>query len=192
MAKTKKRIDQTKRVIQAAMAIAAEKGWPEVRLETIARKLKISPSNLQKDFPDTTAILLALVRETDLLVEKNFDPDEAENIHDQLFEALMLRIDSLADYREGIAALLRHLPTDPCLSQKLARNLCQSMQKILLIIRENESFLSDRIKSFGLMLVYISSLKAWAEDKTPDSSKTMAILDKRLRQAGMAARFLHL
>lgn len=192
MAKTTKRIDQTKRVIQAAMAIAAEKGWPAVSIEAVARRLKLAPSSLQKDFPDPQSILLALICETDVRVEKSFDPDDAEEIHDKLFDILMLRLDSLEDYRDGLAALLKYMPSDPCLTQALARNLCNSMEKALLLTGKRRSFLTEKIRALGLLAVYLSALKAWTEDQSADYSKTMAILDKRLRQAGTAAKFLKL
>lgn len=188
----KKRIDQTKRVIQAAMDLAGQKGWEAVTLEAVARKLKKPEAALKKDFPDKTAILLALIRQTDARMEKTLVVDREDSLHDRLFEALMLRLDSVRDYREGIAALLKALPADPCLTRVLAQELGNSIKKVLLLTDGNKSFLSEKIKVFGLLAIYASVLNTWSKDDSADSSKTMAMLDKRLHQAGAAARLLGL
>jgi hypothetical protein len=47
-----------------------------------------------------------------------------------------------------------------------------------------------RLKTKGLAAVYLSVLRVWLQDDSPDMAKTMAVLDRSLRRAESLASFL--
>lgn len=46
------------------------------------------------------------------------------------------------------------------------------------------------LKTKGLSLVYLNTVRVWLRDETPDLSKTMAALDKNLQRADQAAAMI--
>ena len=94
---------------------------------------------------------------------------------------IMRRLDALAPYRDGIAAVARDLTRDPgalaCLAAGPGR---RSLQWMLEAARIQPWGLAAPLQIKGLGLVYASVLRVWLTDEGEDLSKTMAALDKAL------------
>ncbi|MBC8239538.1 MAG: hypothetical protein H8E30_03580, partial [Alphaproteobacteria bacterium] len=105
----------------------------------------------------------------------------AEPVRDRLFDVIMRRLDALAPYRDGIAAVARDLRREPgtlaCLAAGPGR---RSLQWMLEAARIQPWGLLAPLQLKGLGLVYLSVLRVWLHDDGEDLAHTMAALDKAL------------
>ncbi|MDJ0894021.1 MAG: TetR family transcriptional regulator [Alphaproteobacteria bacterium] len=172
-------------MIDAAMRLAAERGWAEISLGEIAEAAKVPLSQAVPRFGSKAEILGALSRKLDAAVlaahgQPAF-PDESAR--DRLFDVLMSRFDALQPYRDGVAAVLRELPSQPALSMALLPGLDRSMGWMLEAAGISADGPWGQLRRLGLAGVWLAALRVWVRDDTPDMAKTMADLDARLRQA---------
>ncbi|MBM3557670.1 MAG: TetR/AcrR family transcriptional regulator, partial [Alphaproteobacteria bacterium] len=180
-------------VFSAAMTLAAEQGWRRVGFGDIAAKAGLSESALAALFADKAAILDGILAKADAAVAEGGTRTEDDPPRDRLFEAVMRRFDALAPYRQGLGAVLKDLPADPLAALRGAMRLRGSMAKTLDGAGIDSGGICGRVRVKGLALIYLDVLRTFVADEGDDLGKTMAALDKRLKQAdelvGFLARF---
>jgi hypothetical protein len=116
------------------------------------------------------------------------DPEEAPR--DRLFDVLMRRFDALQARRAGTVAILRALPFDPASVARLLPRLARSLVWMLESAGVSTIGLPGALRVKALGVVYLYALRAWVDDDTPDMARTMAALDRALRNAERLARRL--
>lgn len=184
-AKVAKPAEPADAIIDATLDLAAIQGWRDTTLGDIARHAGVSLAELYGHFPSKMAILAAFARRIDLAMLAGIEPEEAEETpRERLFDLAMRRFDALAPHREGIRAILRDSGRDP------ATALCgaagpfrRTLTWMLEAAGLDSSGLTGMVRANGLALIYLSVLRVWLEDESEDMSKTMAVLDKRLKRA---------
>lgn len=181
--------DARARILAAALKLAAERGWRRTRLSDVAAEAGVGLDTLRRTYPSKAAIVGGLIRRTDerALV---LGPAEGSSARDRLFDVLMRRFDTLAPDRAGIVAILRALACDPAAALCHGPRLMVSMAWSLEAAGLSASGPVGLIRTKGLAAVYLWALRAWLDDTSPDLAKTMAALDRGLRQAEAAARLL--
>src|SRR3546814_16383366 len=93
--------DESDRILQGALELAAARGWQDVALADIARAAGVSLARLYQLYPGKSAILAAHMRQVDAAVLSGETPFEAEApARDRMFELLMQRCDVLGIGRE--------------------------------------------------------------------------------------------
>ena len=182
--------DLTDGVMQAALALASERGWRGVSLADIAARAELPLLEVYEAFPRKTAILLRLVGSTDAAVLSQGPAAGADSPRDRLFDVIMRRFDALQSRRAGTVAILRDLPYDPASLLCLAARLGRSMAWMLEAAGMSSSGCSGSVKVNGLALLYLDAIRAWMNDDSPDMARTMAAVDKGLRRAEQIARRL--
>ncbi len=96
------------RIIDAFMALLAEKPIEQIGLAEIARSAGVSLSDLRGAFDSTLAILAAYVKRIDRAVLAGDDADMAEEPpRERLFDVLMRRIELLAPHKAAVRSLMR-------------------------------------------------------------------------------------
>ncbi len=101
-------------IIDAALALAAEQPWDQVRLGDIAVRADISLSDLRAAFDGKFDILAAFVRRTDQAVLDRLDPEIAdEPPRERLFDVLMTRFDALLPHKEAVRSIVRSFERRP-------------------------------------------------------------------------------
>ena len=182
--------DVTDGVMQAALALASERGWRGVSLADIAARAELPLLEVYEAFPSKTAVLLRLIGSTDAAVLSQGPAASADSPRDRLFDVIMRRFDALQSRRAGTVAILRDLPYDPasllCLSARLARSMAWMLEAAGI----SSSGCEGWIKVKGLALVYLDALRVWINDESPDMARTMAAVDRGLRRAEQIARCL--
>ncbi len=173
------------RAIGAAMKLAAIQGWHDTTMADIADEAGIALADLRELFGSKLAILAGLSRLADDAVIRGSDAEMAEEpVRDRLFDVIMRRLDALAPYREGLAAVARELPRDPGAIACLAAGpMRRSLQWMLEAARIEPWGLAAPLQIKGLGLIYLSVLRVWLRDEGEDQAKTMAALDKALGRA---------
>ena len=177
------------RVIEAALALAAERGWRKTTLAAIAKRARLPLDALRVAFPSKPAIVNGLIRRVDRAALKA-GPAEGSSARDRLFEVLMRRFDALAPHRAGVKAILADLARDPLAALCHGPRLFDSMAWMLEAAGLDSSGPLGLLRAEGLTWVYLYALRAWLADDSADQAHTMAALDRGLRQAEKAVNAL--
>ena len=189
--KSAKPRDPEKAVIEAAMKLAAEKGWRGLSLAGIGEEAGLTVSELFKVAPNKSAILEALSRRADaeVLSEGQLAADDGSP-RDRLFDVIMRRFDALQPYRAGLGEVIYDLGRSPLDALVEMPGLKRTAGLMLEAAGIDSSGLKGLIRIKGLALVYLLTLRTWLKDETEDLSKTMAALDGYLRRIEpLAERF---
>ena len=179
--------DFDKALIASAFTIATAQGWSRVSVYAAAKAADLSLTQARSRFPARVAILLRLgsIADQSVLATPADDPTPRE----RLFDLLMRRFDALLPYREGIAALLRALPSDPAAAVVLAGATRRSMGWMLEAAGVPVAGCLGHLKRDSLIAVWTYATREFVRDATPDLSATMAALDRALDRAGQVAGF---
>jgi AcrR family transcriptional regulator len=187
-----KRTDRPGRIVDAALKLAAERGWNAVSLAEIASEAGLTVLQLYAVYRSKSAILEAFHRRVDEAVLGGAASAEDERPRDRLFDTLMRRFDALSPHKEAVRALARDAWADPLATLCSVPSLKRSLAWMLESSGVSATGWQGRMRVNLLLGIYLSVLRIWLADDSPDMMKTMAGLDRRLRQAeswlGLAAR----
>jgi AcrR family transcriptional regulator len=169
---------QTK-LAEAALSLAAKRDWDSLAIKDIAKKAKVSVKAAEKTFPDIWELLKwifkKLENDTKNLVKKQLGGDWRDN----LGEILMTRFDLAQQHRAAYLSLLPAFLRNPQQAPRFARQFYRMLDDTLRLAGL-EKKLCQPVCVAGLGAVYLSLVDAWSRDDTPDMSKTMAAIDRRL------------
>src|SRR5258707_6207742 len=99
---------ERERIIEAFMALLAEKPIERIDFAEIAKSAHVSLSDLRGIFASTLAILAAQMREIDRAVLAGGDAELAdEPPRERLFDVLMRRLEVLAPHKAAVRSLMR-------------------------------------------------------------------------------------
>jgi len=178
-----KQADPAKPVIEAALRLAAERGWADLALADIAAAAKLPLADLYASYPSKTAILAGLGRQVDREALAGLEAGSEESTRDRLFDLIMKRFDALAPYRDGLAAVARDLGRDPLAALCGLGQFARSMALMLEAAGVSSSGLAGTVRTKGLGAIYLATMRDWFRDDSTDKARTMAALDARLRRA---------
>jgi hypothetical protein len=175
-------------LIAAAFQRAAEVGWARLTIVDAARAAGLPVAEARVRFPGKLALLwrFGVMQDQAALAEA---PAEGP-VRDRLFDLLMSRFDAMKPHREGLRALLRHLPRDPPTALALGCATRRSMRWMLQTAGCSTAGLRGELRVRGLVAVWLWASRAFERDATEDLAPTMAALDTALRRAGSAAAWL--
>jgi AcrR family transcriptional regulator len=172
------------RLRQAAFALAERGSWHDISMAAIAEEAGVSLSILMRHAPSKLSILQDFARDIDeamvLLFEKH--PAEGEP-HDRLFDVILKRLEILQPYRRVIASLMQMGKADPGEAARLLQSVSDSIGWIAAAARVEQDPAWQSLGRLGLMRAYVRVLSVWAKDDDPGLARTMAALDRSLRDA---------
>jgi AcrR family transcriptional regulator len=178
------------RIIDAALDLAARDGWRKTSLAAIAGRAAVSLAGLRAEFSSKPAIvngLIGLVDQQALAA----GPAEGSSARDRLFDVLMRRFDALDARRAGVRAILVDLARDPLTALCHGPSLFDAMAWMLEAAGLRSSGPLGILRTKGLAVAYLYALRAWVADDSADRAKTMAALDRGLRQVEKAVNAFH-
>lgn len=178
-----KKADNARKVIDAALELAAEQGWRETSLAAVAQRAGLSLAEVYRHFPGRGAILEGLARQVDAAVLSGGEPDLEERPRDRLFDVLMRRFDALTPYKPGLRVIWEETRRNPLPGLATAAQLRRSMAWMLEAAGLSAPGFRGLLLSKGLTAVWVATLRTWFEDDSEDLAKTMAALDANLRRA---------
>jgi AcrR family transcriptional regulator len=171
------------RIIDATLAQVASEGWRHLSLATIADAAELPILRVYRTFGSKQAILRGLYRRVDEAALAEPPPAEpAERPRDRLFDLLMRRFDTLQPYKPTIEVLRRELPGDPVTVLCAGASLLRSMRWMLEGANISTGGLRGALAVKLTAAAYLSTMRVWQRDDSPDLARTMAALDARLRR----------
>ena len=175
--------DPRKRILAAALDLAAARGWRALPLSAIAAEAGVGLALMLETFPSKSALVRGLLADTDARVLAGAGADAVSSVRDRLFDVLMRRFDALAPNKDGVAAIVRDTALDPAFAACVGPRLMGSMGWMLEAADVPSGGVAGLIRCKGLALIYFSALRVWLDDDTPDMAPTMAALDRGLARA---------
>jgi ubiquinone biosynthesis protein COQ9 len=166
------------KIANAALRLAAVKGWPKVTLEAVAKNTKIPLSKLKKRFPALREILPVIADENTRKTLAAVDKTSATP-HDILFALMMSRFDVLQMNRKAVLSIAKAAQSDPDLLRFVVSAISEGLYTMALVAELD--MLPKPLIAPALLGVYARVFWTWQKDETPDMSKTMAALDQALR-----------
>ena len=180
---TKPRRDKQARIVDAALKLAAERGWAATTLDDIAAEAKLDIDEVYRLTPTKSAVLNAFVRRTDLAVLAGQPEEAAEaSTHDRLFDVLMRRFEVLLPDRAALGALCRDLPRDPVSLIAAIPQAHYSFARMLEAAGVSTRGLLGLARIHAIAGVWLATQRTWFADDGADLAKTMAVLDRNLRR----------
>jgi hypothetical protein len=175
-------------LVAAAFEQASLTGWRGLSIVEAARAAGLPLDRARARCPGPAAVLMrfGLMADQAALAQPLNEPLP----RDRLFDLLMGRFDVLQQHRPGMLALLRYLPTDPALALVLSAATGRSMAWMLEASGLSAAGVNGRLRTAGLVGVWLYALRAWTDDESVDLATTMSALDKALDQAEKLAGML--
>ncbi len=184
-------VDPTRRILEAAMDLAAERGWRDLPLAEIAARAEVPLADLLRRFPNKTEILAGIGRVADdAMLEGDMSMDAGEPARDRVFDRVMRRFDALLPFRPGLARVYEELPRDPLPVLSLGPRLGRSMAWALESAGVPAGGLLGLARTKALSVIYMRAMRAWFRDDSADLSRTMASLDGQLRRLEELTTFM--
>jgi len=173
---------QRDKIVQAFLALLAEKEFQEISLGEVARRAEVSLADLRGAFGSTFDMLSAFLRDIDNQVlaggaDAEFDESPAR---DRLFDVLMRRLEVLAPHREAVRSLARSARRNPAFALALNSLSLRSQQWMLAAANIETAGVSGCVRAQGLSYVMARTLRVWLDDEDPGLARTMAALDREL------------
>jgi AcrR family transcriptional regulator len=152
------------RIVDAAIALAEERGWENVRLYLIAERLDIGLDEIGQQFRDLDAIANAwfgrarrrLLRLPAATVAGRPPPE-------RLHGAMMTWFDALAAHRAVTAQMLQAklYPSHPHHWAPLVFDLSRLMHDVLDVARIASTGRRRQLAEVGLTLIFLATLRDW-------------------------------
>jgi AcrR family transcriptional regulator len=176
--------DSSKRnkAIQAALELAAERGWRNVNFTAIAERTGISLADLRREFTCKSDILKAFQAEIDaevLTKTKRATPEQTPR--DRLFDLIMTRFELMAPYKPALGRIHAELCCHP---GEAALLVCSTLASQYWMLEGAGAKLDGAGAGFritGLAAIYGKVFRVWLDDASPGLDRTMAALDRKLR-----------
>lgn len=169
-------------IIDATMALIAERPLADVTPGAIAAEAGVSLADLQRHFTSRMAILAAFSARVDQSVLAGDHSDMVdESPRDRLFDILMARLDALSPYRAALAALMRAVRRDPELALALNGIAMRSQAWMLAAAGVSPRGLRGKLAVQSLVVGFAQVLRVFLSEDDPGLPRTMAALDKELR-----------
>lgn len=171
------------RIIDAALGLIATHGWRGVSLAAIAAAAELPILRVYRTFPSKQAILCGFHRRVDETVMAEPPPAEPdERPRDRLFDLLMRRFDALQPHKAALEVLRRELPGNPLTALCAGTSLLRSMRWMLEAADIPTGGFRGVVATKLAAAAYLSAMRIWQRDESPDLGRTMAALDARLRR----------
>ncbi len=173
--------DMREKIVDALMALAAEKLWEQISISDVAERAGVTISQFRDAFPSKGAVLGAFSRRIDKIVLEGGTKDLAnESAKDRLFDVLMRRFDAMAPYKPPLKQINDWAMHDPASLPALNQLAVNSLRFMLEAAGLNSEGPLGALKLQGLALAWTRVFHVWLADETPDQATTMAALDKEL------------
>jgi AcrR family transcriptional regulator len=157
----------------ALLALASERPWREITLRDIATRAGVALADLYQTSRSKEVVLWRLSRALDLAALETATT-ASQDAHDRLFDAAMARVEAMEPHRAALVAIANDAPR-----LLVAAHFPATARAIL----EAAGVSATPPRLAAMVLVWARVAQVWRDDEGA-LNRTMAELDKRLRQLG--------
>jgi len=170
------------RAIQAALELAAEGGWNAVTFAAIGERTGLSLADLRRDFTCRTDILRAFQVEIDaaVLAKAKLAASE-QSPRDRVFDIVMTRFEVMTSYKTALRRISADLCCRPAEAAQLLPSSLASQYWMLAGAGAKLEGPGAGLRVAGLASIYAKVFRVWLDDSSPGLDRTMAALDRRLK-----------
>jgi len=180
MAKAKETI--IRKGVEAALKLASDHPWGELTLADIAKEagLDLSEFHGVADKADLAAAVEPMLDKA-----MSAEPADMEDPpRERLFDVIMLRFEKMEESRAGLLSLQHWREKNPARIAALAKSRMSSARWALASAGlDSQGDLPMGLRAAGLAWILARTERAWRKETSADFSRTMAELDKQLREA---------
>ena len=171
-------------ITDAALALAAGQPWKSVTLDALVAAAGMGLADFSAFAASRQDVLRLIARRFDqqLLASLQSDPVEGEP-HDRLFDIMLRRIEQLAPHKPAIASIMKDPADGPAAWLHLLSSVMETQNWILIAAKLEASGTRGELQKLGLAKVYADTLKIWLDDDDAGLARTMAALDRKLRDS---------
>jgi AcrR family transcriptional regulator len=181
--------DRGERIVDAAIALAEEIGWENVRLRIVAQRLGISLAEIGRHYRDLDAIANAwFARARHAMLAPVPDGFFALSPRERVSIVMLRWFDALAPHRRVTVEMLRTKlwPFHPHHWVPMIFDLSRT----ILWVRDAAGLDAKpprrEIEEVGLSWLFVATLAVWAGDESENQERTRRFLDRRLGSAECA------
>ncbi|MGF1591747.1 MAG: TetR/AcrR family transcriptional regulator [Kiloniellaceae bacterium] len=174
------------RIVEAALDIAEDWGWYDIRLHHVAERLGVPLAEVRAEFRDGDAIADAWIARADqAMLAKPGRGFAALPAKERLQRSLEAWLDALAPRREVTAEMFRaklwpvHVHHNLALVTWTSRTV-QWWREAALLDGKGQR---RSVEEIGMTLIFLSTLACWCRDRSEDQARSKAYLKRRLDRA---------
>jgi AcrR family transcriptional regulator len=173
-------------IVDAALELAEERGWANVRLHQVAERMGVPLAAIGAEFRDQDALANAWFARALATVERI--PPEAlagRPASERLHLVIMRWFEALAPHREVTGEMLRAklYASHPQHWVPLIFDLSRLVHWFLDAARIASTGRARQLAEIGLTAIVLGSLRVWLRDDTANDERTRSYLNRRLAQA---------
>lgn len=178
--------DPSRRIIDAALDLAATRPWHTVSLAEIAAAADMPLTEMFRLFHSKQGIVDGFMAAID--AEVLGAAAAGDSVREKLFDLIMRRFDALNPRKPALKSILAGVPRDPIAALCGAPRFLRSIAMLAETAGVNTSGPIGALRLQGVAGVYLFALRTWLGDDSADHAKTMAALDRALDRAEAVAR----
>lgn len=182
------------RIVDAAIALAEERSWEEVRLFAVAESLGIGLQDVHRHFAEKEDIIEAWFDRADRAALKSgTGPDFAAlPARVRLHRLIMAWLDALAGHRRVTREMIygRFEPGHVHMQARGLLRVSRTVQWIRDAARRDAAYLTRALEESVLTGIYLATFFRWMHDDSTDSAATRRLLDRLLRTAQWLPSFM--
>ena len=175
--------------VDAFMELVADRGFDDVGMPDVAARCGLTLAEMRRQYADPFDLLAAFAERIDEKVLDAVPPELAEDApRERLFDVLMMRFDALAPYKPALAEIYDALRRDPLALAVWNRSAVRSQYWMLVAAGLAPAGPGGLAEAQGLVVVFGRTFRVWLKDDDQGMARTMAELDRRLREAERNSR----
>ncbi len=184
------------RIIDTAIELADEVGWPAVRLHQVAARLGVTLPEIRAHYPDLDAVAdswLARADDAMLAVAERADLLDAP-APDRIKAALIVWLTALGGRRDMLRAILSYKlqPSHIHLQGSLVVATSRRVQWLREATWLDATGRQKSVEEVGLTLLFAATVLRWLNDRSENFERTRAFIARRLERAdGLMARWFN-
>jgi AcrR family transcriptional regulator len=159
-------------------------GWHGARLDAVAAAAGTTAAAVFARYPAKPAMVGAWIRRLNRRLVAAGLPGAGDDPRERLFDAVMNRLEMMAEAKPAIAALRRAAPGDPELALAMLMALGETAQAFAWLAGIPAEGLRGALRRKAIAALYVATLNDWLRDDSADLGRTMAALERRLDRAG--------
>ncbi|MEM6665790.1 MAG: TetR/AcrR family transcriptional regulator [Pseudomonadota bacterium] len=177
--------------ILSYMTLVGEHGAEGVSLSQVAAHSGLSLAALRRVAAGPYDLLDQFAKRIDAEVLENIPPELMEDApRERVFDVLMMRFDALQPYKGAMAELFRDAERNPLALAAWNRIALTSMYWMMIGAGLEPRGSDGAVRVQGLVLVFARAFRVWLKDDDPGMARTMAELDRRLREGERTMRMM--